>query len=237
MKGETMDKTNQTILLTNLMKELVMKIDKAPINRLVLTMNKSKQLNNILIREVINKSDKKEKIIALMDELNCVIKTIHLDWNGKLKESVSLKTFKYTDIVQQSWEESDLYSYLKDIIFIFVVLKSSGDETYLQDIKVWKMPTKILDENVKSVWLKTQNLISVGNIVMFIDSRGRYNTYFPSKKDTKYVHIRPHAQSSKDCYELPVPDKVTGLKKFTKHSFWLNNNFIQKIIIEDKYYD
>ena len=99
------------------------------------------------------------------------------------------------------------------------------------------MPAEILDSGVKDTWIKTRDLIATGRIVNYIDKRGRKITYFPTSSETKYIHVRPHAQNANDTIPLPIEDSVTHAKEFTKHSFWLNSNFVKKIVVEDKYYD
>ena len=47
-------------------------------------------------------------------------------------------------------------------------------------------------------------------------------------------HVRPHGINSKDVFDLPVPDKLTGRTKYTKQCFGFNKLFIKKIIDEDE---
>jgi hypothetical protein len=48
------------------------------------------------------------------------------------------------------------------------------------------------------------------------------------------MHVRPHAQRKNDTYPLPVADRKTGLLDYTKHCFWLNNNYVLEIIGHSK---
>ena len=120
---------------------------------------------------------------------------------------------------------------------MFVVFKKDYNDSKFVGIKVWKMPDDILESEVKSIWNYTKNLVLEGKIVNYIDDRNRYITFFPSKSETKYVHVRPHAQNAEDTLPLPVKDKFTKKEDFVKHSFWLNNTFIKKIVVEGKYYE
>ena len=45
----------------------------------------AKNVNRMIFDSIINKSDNKEKIVSLFKELNCIIKTINLEWNDNLK--------------------------------------------------------------------------------------------------------------------------------------------------------
>jgi DNA mismatch repair protein MutH len=88
-------------------------------------------------------------------------------------------------------------------------------------------------ENAKQVWAKTKEIVNKGNIVREVKNNTRY-TNFPSKKFSSISHVRPHAKNNKDTYPLPVKDKVTNQKSYTKHCFWLNNTYVRdEIYLKD----
>lgn len=157
-------------------------------------------------------------------------KTIKLDKFGRLKESMSLPVFSYCDLVAESWESSSLKKYFATQVFAFTVYKEMEKNLFLQKIILWKMPEEVLNTSVRSVWEKMQECLQAGHVVKYIDDHGRYFSYFPSASDNPYVHVRPHAQNRNDTYDLPVPDQLTGLVKYPKHSFWINRAYILKII-------
>ena len=49
----------------------------------------------------------------------------------------------------------------------------------------------------------------------------------PAAKD---AHVRPHARNAADVYPLSTADKLTGATEYTKHSFWLNADYLKKVI-------
>ena len=196
-----------------------------------------KAVNNLIFNKIIDKSNSAEKIKELIKEKNCVIKTINFEWNYTLKESMSLKAFKYEEIVEEEWENSNLRMFFDETVFIFVILRTDFDKVIFERICVWKMPNEIIDTDVKKVWEQTKKYIQDGKIVKYIDNRNRYITYFPAKSDTKVIHVRPHARDFNDCYKLPVKDVYTGKTEFMKHSFWINNSFIKKVVLGGKYSD
>lgn len=87
------------------------------------------------------------------------------------------------------------------------------------------MPTKDILE-AKKVWTKTRSIVIKGDIVKEIKTNRRI-TNFPGKAFNRIAHVRPHAKNSNDTYPLPTADSLTGLKAYTKHCFWLNNNYIR----------
>ncbi len=191
----------------------------------------SKNRLNTLIKRMITYSNSMYlKQIEYKDDF--CLKTIKLDKYGRLKESMSFPTFKYCDIVKEDWEHSSLRRIFADNIFVFVLFKNEGKELYLNRLKVWKMPDDILENSVRKVWIRVKDCLLTGDIVKYIDDKGRYFTFFPSSSENQYVHVRPHAQNRNDTYPLPVADKLTGLIAYPKHSFWLNRSYVLKIISE-----
>lgn len=232
--------TNQIILLNNLLKNEVKKYENLTTEELKIRLfvkSNSKNINRMIFNRIIDLSPNKEKLLNLFNKFSCVIKTINLEQNNHLKESISLNVFKYEDIHKENWDNSKLKNFFETSTFIFVIFKKENNGSKLKDIKVWKMPIDILNSGIKDTWIRTKSIISSGKIINYIDSRGRYITYFPTSSQTKYIHVRPHAQNREDTFPLPVADKMSGKKNFMKHSFWLNSNFIKKIVIEDKFYE
>ncbi len=91
------------------------------------------------------------------------------------------------------------------------------------------MPYKDIQE-AKKVWKYTVKTIKEGKIVKEVDKQGRRKTYFPKKTQNKVSHVRPHAQTKKDCYPLPLKDQFTKASEYTKHCFWLNASYIKNEI-------
>jgi DNA mismatch repair protein MutH len=84
--------------------------------------------------------------------------------------------------------------------------------------------TDILE--AEKVWAKTKNIVSTGKIVREVKEGIRY-TNFPNKSFSSVSHVRPHAKNAEDTYPLPIRDKLTKAKEYTKHCFWLNNNYVR----------
>ena len=79
--------------------------------------------------------------------------------------------------------------------------------------------------------MNIKKIIFNGNLVKEL-KRGKRVTNFPKPSENGVLHVRPHALNSNDVFILQTFDKLTGLNYYTKHSFWLNKEFIkQKILI------
>ena len=190
----------------------------------------AKNLNEVLVARMLNVKGK----LSATDEFvkaNIVPKTIRIQKNGTIKESMSFPTFKFTKIINEKWEESAMYEMFSQTKFMFIVFKECNGDYVFEKIKFWNMPLIILENEIREVWLKTVDIIKNGTIVKEIKNGKKY-TNFPGMSENEYCHVRPHGINSLDTYPLPVKDKITGLTDYTKQCFWLNNSYILKILKE-----
>lgn len=170
-----------------------------------------------------------DKEIEEFEKAEIQVKTVRLKENNLPKEDISFPTFKYEEIVNEDWENSDF----KDILehkFLFIFFQFENEKLVLRKVKFWNMPYTDLLE-IEKVWTKTQDIVAKGEIVKEIktDKNGKEVrfTNFPSKKFSSISHVRPHATNALDTYSLPKKDKLTKQMEYTKHCFWLNNSYVR----------
>ena len=183
-----------------------------------------------------------EKDISELAKANITLKVVRIESNDKPKQNMSSPAFKFLeDIYETDWEQSDWRKFIKQR-FLFVFFKINKEGSYvLEKLTIWNMPLKDIEE-CKRVWTNTKSIISSGNI---FNSYDRYKNTgeikktkkgkrikknnFPKMKDSKVCHVRPHGGDASDVYELPVPDKILGVMKYSKQCFWLNSSYIGDI--------
>nr|WP_281182101.1 Sau3AI family type II restriction endonuclease [Andreesenia angusta] len=153
------------------------------------------------------------------EKANIKVKAIRIEYNGKIKEHMSFPTFKFKDLVNESWEESEFRTMLSETRFFFVIYKKDKNGNLILDKEMfWNMPIGILDTEVKKVWKEAKQIIKDG-VVLTQKGKRTFNN-LPSPSENPVSHVRPHAQNSEDTY--PLPDG----RKMPKQCFWLNNSFI-----------
>ena len=162
--------------------------------------------------------------IEEFEKAEITVKTVRLKENDLPKEDISFPNFKYEELVNENWEESDF----KDILehkFLFVFYQFEAEKLILRKVKFWNMPYVDILEAEK-VWEETKSIVSKGKIVREVKNGIRY-TNFPNKSFNSISHVRPHATNAADTYPLPTKDKLTKAKEYTKHCFWLNNTYVR----------
>lgn len=193
--------------------------------------SKAKNILNMIINRMFNVKSKLKDTDEFV-KANIIPKTIRVESNGRIIESMSFPYFKFDEIMNTDFEDSDLKEELETTKYMFFIFKEENGEYVFKGIKLWNMPEIIIESKVKSMYEKTQEVIRTGNIVNDIDERGRRITNFPGMSDNGICHVRPHGRNSKDTTSLPVKDSVTGAIEFTKQCFWFNNSYLKEIIKE-----
>jgi len=165
-----------------------------------------------------------DKEIEEFEKAEIIVKTVRLKENNLPKEHISFPNFKYEEIVNEEWDDSNFKNILEHK-FLFVFFQFENKQLVLRKVKFWNMPYADILEAEK-VWVKTKDIVSKGNIVREVKGKTRY-TNFPNKTFNSVSHVRPHATNAADTYPLPTKDKLTKAKEYTKHCFWLNNTYVR----------
>ncbi len=131
------------------------------------------------------------------EKANIKIKTIRIDKNGKNRESISFPAFKFKDIVNETYEESSVYTYFDETQIFFVIWEEDGDEYRIKGCQLWRMPYSDLQNIVRDEWEEYQRIIKQGvEFTRRIQSDGNIviGNNLLKKSDTSIIHVRPHAQ-------------------------------------------
>lgn len=182
----------------------------------------SKNVNELLLAKMLGVTGRISNTQEFK-KARIIPKTIRVQKNGKVRESMSFPTFNFIKLSEEKeWEESDFYNYLEPTKFMFVVFQERDDGQYVFDkVKFWNIPNDDLEE-VGEVWKRTVETIRAG--VILTPRLNKTINNLPKASENKVAHVRPHAKDSKDV--LPLPDG----RMMTKQCFWLNNTYIAEQI-------
>lgn len=184
----------------------------------------AKNTNELILAKMLGVEGK----IAQTEEFKkagIIPKTIRVQRNGRIKESMSFPTFDFIKLSQEdSWEDSELHDYLAPTKFLFVIFQEYEEKEYVfERAMFWNIPNADLDE-VGRVWERTVQTIRRG--VTLIQTPHGVKNDLPKQKESPVAHVRPHGQNAAD--KLPLPDG----RMMTKQCFWLNNTYIAEQIKE-----
>ncbi len=161
--------------------------------------------------EVVNEK------IEEFEKANIKIKAIRLRPDGMPKESMSFPTFKYTEIINENWLDSELYETFSTTKYLFMIYQYLDDNTLVfKKAMFWNVPENDLNTEIKRVWENTVEKIK----------NNEYDN-LPKISESPILHVRPHGQNKNDTY--PTLDG----KNSTKKCFWLNASYIKQQIEEN----
>jgi len=169
--------------------------------------------------------------IQEFEKADIKFKTVRIEDNKIIEQAISFPAFDFYEVLLQDWEESRF----KDIVegkFLFVFFKKDGNDYYLEKAMFWNMGFNDRLE-CERIYNETKAVIRSGEIVWNIKKQKNgiiYQNNFPKIRNSKVCHVRPHAIDREDKLPLPVPDKMTGMKAYTKQCFWLDKNYVLREI-------
>jgi DNA mismatch repair protein MutH len=169
----------------------------------------SKSVNSVLVARMLNIKGQINQTQEFV-KASIVLKTIVLDADNKLRESMSFPKFRFKELAAEtSWEESAMYDYFESSKFLFVVFKRTTDGNLIfRGVKFWSMPAIDITE-YGEVWRRAVQAVRLSN-----------ESLFPKGSEHNIGHVRPHARNKQDTDEMPNGTHAT------KRCFWLNSSYI-----------
>lgn len=177
------------------------------------------------------------------EKANISVRAVRIEESGTIKESLSLNTFKFKELVKQEWEDAPLHNYFEETRFLFIPFQKQNEKIVLAKPKFWSMPAADINGPLYECWEKTKNRIAEGvKLIFHINSNGeigRIMNNLPGITDGGGIaHIRPHA--SHRAYLLEDGTRIGDIERdgdelpdgrvMTRQSFWLNSDYVYGII-------
>jgi len=176
-----------------------------------------KNINELIIAGILGVKGRISQTEEFL-KANIVPKTIRMNKEGKIKESMSFPTFDFKQLATEDWEDSDTRKLFEETRYLFVIFKSQSDgELSLERVMFWSMPYADILE-VKKVWERTKEVLLTG--IEIVKKHGRNYNNLPKASENRVAHVRPHARDSSDTLELPDG------RRLVKQCFWLNNTYV-----------
>ncbi|MDN8974784.1 DNA mismatch repair protein MutH, partial [Staphylococcus aureus] len=98
-----------------------------------------------------------------------VVKTVHFNKKNVNKESMSFGAFKFEELANEEWEDSEGYpsaqwrNFLLETRFLFFVVKEDEDGVDIfKGIKFFSMPEEDINGPVKRMWDDTVKKLKEG---------------------------------------------------------------------------
>ena len=169
------------------------------------------------------------------EKANIEVKSIRIEENDKIRESISFPYFNIMNLVSQEWEESDIYNYFSATKILFIIYRKKRNKYYLEGAVFWNMPAKDIENTLKKEWTKARDIFKNGVKFTIKDKISPIKNNLPKKSNTEILHVRPHAQKASYLidgikYGNGKLERDTDLlpdgNRMTKQCFWLNNDYI-----------
>ena len=130
-------------------------------------------------------------------------------------EATSFPAFRYQELIQEEWVDSDLLSRVEYMLFIPVHGRTratrQGNCTFGSP-RFWRPSGSDL-ELIRREW----------ELFRIEIERGRALQLTPASETTA-IHVRPHSRNARDTDDAP------GVGQVIKKSFWLNRPFVSEIL-------
>jgi DNA mismatch repair endonuclease MutH len=156
-----------------------------------------------------------EKGIREFAELGIEVKIVRTDAAGMLYESMSFPAFRYRELIEEEWEDSDLLARLKRLLILPMVGpkgQAATDGCVLREPFFWSPDPEQL-AGIRAEWEMYRDLIRDGRAANL-----------PTSKQTRYIHVRPKAANRLDTDDAPVVGPVV------RKCLWLNRSFIAELL-------
>lgn len=139
------------------------------------------------------------------------MKTIRVNKTWRPNEAMSFPGFKFLELVDEEWEDSSFAKKIEQK-FLFVIFRTGDDGIErLEKVAFWNMPYADREE-ARRVFEETKRRVSINAKDL------------PKASESAVAHVRPKARDASDVIPTPQGDF------HVKQCFWLNQNYIEKVI-------
>ncbi|MDF2871889.1 MAG: mismatch repair enzyme MutH [Anaerocolumna sp.] len=126
---------------------------------------------------------------------NICVKSLHINKKGVINEKMVFPAFEFTELLNETWEESQCYQDMYESRFLFAIYKETDDGYVFKGVKFWSMSKDDM-EIMHQGWEDIRSIIKEGVKFKLAQKKdGSYNkttrgqyvvvNNFPDSKNTK----------------------------------------------------
>ncbi|MEH7144742.1 Sau3AI family type II restriction endonuclease [Priestia megaterium] len=202
----------------------------------------TKSTNPEILKHMLGiKGVKEDDFGQEITKANIKPKTVVVNKGKKeLKEEFKILEYKFDEVIEETWEKSELREFLQDTKFLIVVFEKDGDDLTLKGAKFWEMPNEDIETSARLVWEDTIHKIKTGveikwttnkRTTNFINSSFRNKLFSKlSASQTAYYESSPYSDKlpTKIKWINRPEDKIDLYSDYyiTKQAWWLNKVYI-----------
>jgi DNA mismatch repair protein MutH len=168
---------------------------------------------SVLLRAFGAKTSKSR--IREFEEMGLTPRMSRVDTNLMPYEALSFPAFRYMDLLEETWEDSDLLSRVEYMLIVPIRGARRGtpqEECQFGRPAFWRPSASEL-ETIRGEWELYRLEIRAGHAKSLTPA-----------SETLAIHVRPHSRDSSDVDVAPIVGPVI------KKSFWLNKPFVRAIL-------
>ncbi|MDM5326791.1 Sau3AI family type II restriction endonuclease [Neobacillus sp. CF12] len=208
----------------------------------------TKSTNPEIIKHMLGiKGAKEDDFGQEISKANIKPKTVVVNKGKKeLKEEFKILEYKFDEVIEETWEESELREFLQDTKFLIVAFENDGDNLRLKGAKFWEMPEEDIETSARIVWENTIHKIKTGVEIKWTPNKRTTNFINSSLRNKLFSKLSAsqtaYYEDSPNSDKLPAkinwinrPDDKTDLYSdyyMTKQAWWLNKVYIYNQIAD-----
>ena len=110
---------------------------------------------------------------------NTYVKTLRVNNNLTMNEDISFSAFDFSELMEETWDESTVYAEMVDRKFLWSVFKDNGEDFVFYGARFWSLPKQDIPV-IKEGWDDIRDIIKNG--VVFVKDKKEDGSYILTKR-------------------------------------------------------
>ncbi len=92
---------------------------------------------------------------------NTYVKTLRVNEDGTMNEDISFSAFEFSDLLEETWEESSVYDEMVERSFLWAIFKHDGNDFVFKGARFWSLPSEDV-ETIHQGWEDIRDIVRNG---------------------------------------------------------------------------